>query len=148
MLPEMHSHEVCLKLLKHLLNLPESLREEVNRVPAPVSEIDAKAHMMITNQSVRLHSELAYKDAASGGLCHQVQWLVSGKMQNQHRMVMVRSQAASSSLAAGSALGASSEGAGIVSSSNTRQPDRRTNNAMRQETKLWHKVQREDHGPS
>jgi len=120
----------------HLLSLHESLREEVSRVSATVSELDAKATMMVMNESLRLKDELAHTNAAIGGMRHQVHWLVNGRLQNQQRMAMVRTQAVSSS----STGGASAAGSGQAAEADLilvpGQPVRRMSDSTRQETKL------------
>lgn len=120
----------------HLLSLHESLREEVSRVTATVSELDAKATMMVMNESLRFKDELAHTNAAVGGMRHQVHWLVSGRLQNQQRMAMVRTQATSSSSPAGTSAGSSGQAAEAGLILGPGQPVRRMSDSTRQETKL------------
>lgn len=120
----------------HLLSLHESLREEVSRVSATVSELDAKATMMVMNESLRLKDELAHTNAAIGGMRHQVHWLVSGRLQNQQRMAMVRTQATSSSSLTGTSAGSSGQAAEAGLILGPGQPVRRMSDSTRQETKL------------
>lgn len=120
----------------HLLSLHESLREEVNRVSATVSELDAKATMMVINESLRIKDELAHTNAAIGGMRHQVHWLVSGRLQNQQRMAMVRTQAPSNGSPASGSAGSSSQTAEAGLIFRPGQPVRRMSDSTRQETKL------------
>lgn len=69
----------------HLLCMHESLREEVGRVSAAVSELDAKASMMVMNESLRTKEELAHTNAAVGGMRMHLHWLMSARLQNQQR---------------------------------------------------------------
>lgn len=117
----------------HLLSLHESLREEVSRVSAAVSELDAKASMMVMNESLRLKDELSHANAAIGGLRHQLQWLVSARVQNEQRMAMARVQASNHGPPPAVAAGNSSQGS---EASSSRQPVRANSDSTRQETKL------------
>ena len=74
----------------HLLCMHESLREEVGRVSAAVSELDAKASMMVMNESLRTKEELAHTNAAVGGMRMHLHWLMSARLQNQQRGGMMR----------------------------------------------------------
>ncbi|MCJ1261538.1 hypothetical protein MMC22_001403 [Lobaria immixta] len=74
----------------HLLCMHESLREEVGRVSAAVSELDAKASMMVMNESLRTKEELAHTNAAVGGMRMHLHWLMSARLQNQQRGGMLR----------------------------------------------------------
>ena len=120
----------------HLLSLHESLREEVSRVSATVSELDAKASMMVMNESLRIKDELTHMNAAIGGMRHQVHWLVSGRLQNEQRMAMVRTQASNNSAVAASSAGSPSRAATTNSGAGPGQPIRRLSDTTRQETKL------------
>ena len=75
-----------------LLSLHESLREEVSRVSAAVSEVDAKASMMVINEALRSKQDLAHINAAIGSMRAQLQWLTSAKLQNQQRVAMAKAQ--------------------------------------------------------
>lgn len=114
----------------HLLCLHESLRDELNRVSASVSELDAKASMMVMNESLRVKEEFAHANSAIGGLRMQLHWLTSARLQNQQRVAMVRGQD-------GSEPGFSTpEIAAGPSSTTPGQPIRRMSDSIRQETKL------------
>ena len=117
----------------HLLSLHESLREEVERVSAAVSELDGKSSMMIMNESLRIKDEMAYTNAVLGNLRTQLQWLVSSRLQTQQRMAMGRS----------ATTGDGGMGVGVAGPSTTggstggpTQPARRMSDSTRQETKL------------
>ena len=120
----------------HLLSLHESLRDEVSRVSTTVSELDAKATMMVMNESLRIKDELSHANAAIGGIRHQLHWLVSGRLQNEQRMAMVRAQAASHGSPPSTSAGSSSQGSGAGSSPGVRLPVRSVSDSARQETKL------------
>lgn len=114
----------------HLLCLHESLRDEVGRVSAAVSDLDAKASMMIMNESLRSKEDLTRTNAAIGGMRMQVHWLISARLQNQQRVAMVRIPSAEAAPAAGPSTSASGPlGAGNM-------PLRRLSDSARQETKL------------
>ena len=117
----------------HLLSLHESLREEVERVSAALSELDGKASMMILNESLRIKDEMAYTNAVVGNMRTQLQWLVSSRLQTQQRMAMVR----------GATTGDGGLGVGVAGSSaaggaaaGPAQPVRRMSDSTRQDTKL------------
>ena len=114
----------------HLLCLHESLRDEVGRVSTAVSELDAKASMMVMNESLRIKEDLTHTNAAIGGMRMQLHWLISARLQNQQRMAIGRTT--------------SSDEAPVVGSSATTNgplvsggiPIRRLSDSTRQETKL------------
>lgn len=108
----------------HLLSLYESLREEVSRVPAMVSELDAKSSMMLVNENLRLREDLSHTNSAINGMRLQLQWLVSARLQNQQRMAMGRT------LGAPNDRNSPDRSVGLV------QPMRRVSDFTRQETKL------------
>lgn len=116
----------------HLLCLHESLREEVNRVSAAVSEIDAKASMMVMNESLRVKEDLSHTNAAIGSMRMQLHWLMSARLQSQQRVAMVRAQSSGESLGGGTssapAQSSSSEGVAL--------PARRLSDTTRQDPKL------------
>jgi len=114
----------------HLLCLHESLREEVNRVSVTVSEIDARASMMVMSESLRAKEDFAYTNAAIGGMRAQLHWLVNARLQDQQRVAMVRAQTSGDGLGSGS----SSAAANVGESSAV--PIRRLSDSARQETKL------------
>ena len=114
----------------HLLCLHESLREEVTRVSAAVSEIDAKASMVVMNESLRVKEDFAHTNAAIGGIRMQLHWLMSARLQNQQRLALMRTQPSGEDLQ----IGPSS----TVANTGTRStlPVRRSSDSSRQETKL------------
>lgn len=104
----------------HLLSLHESLREEVDRVSAALSELDAKTSMMLMNESLRAKEDMAHTNAAVNAIRMQLHWLISARLQTQPRPSNGAPVAGSS----GSPRG----GPGL--------PVRRMSDVMRQETKL------------
>jgi hypothetical protein len=111
----------------HLLCLHESLRDEVGRVSTVVSDLDAKASMMVINESLRIKEDLTHTNAAIGGMRMQLHWLMSARVQNQQRVAMGRTPSSGEATMAGPSTGAS--GPGIL-------PVRRLSDSTRQETKL------------
>lgn len=109
----------------HLLSLLQSLREEVGRVSAAVSDLDAKASMMVMNESLRTKEEIAHMNAVLAGMRMHIQWLMSVRLQGQQRAAMVRSEEADPSGSSSSDL---REEQG--------QPARRLSDSARQDTKL------------
>ena len=79
----------------HLLSLHDSLREEVSRVSTALIDLDAKASMMVMNESLRNRDEMALINAALNSMRMQLHWLMSAKLQNQQRASMVETQASS-----------------------------------------------------
>lgn len=71
--------------MHHLLSLYESLREEVDRVSAAVSELDAKSSVMLMNESLRTKEDLAHTNAALNSMRMQLHWLMSARLQTQPR---------------------------------------------------------------
>ncbi|KAL8832305.1 MAG: hypothetical protein Q9191_000359 [Dirinaria sp. TL-2023a] len=108
----------------HLLCLHESLREEISRVAATVSELDAKTSMTFMNESLRLKEDMSHTNSAISAMRLQLQWLVSARLQNQQRMAMMKTQRGSSD--------EDSPGPSVACS----QPGRKINELARQETKL------------
>lgn len=76
----------------HLLCLQESLREEVSRVSAALSELDARTTMIVMNESLRVKEDVSHMNAAIVGMRLQLHRLVSARPQNQQRVAMGRSQ--------------------------------------------------------
>ncbi|MCJ1252312.1 hypothetical protein MMC24_000117 [Lignoscripta atroalba] len=126
----------------HLISLHESLREEVERVKAAVSELDAKASMMVMNESLRIKEDMAHMNAALSNTRMQVQWLMSSRLQNQQRAAMNRTQSSGEggvSVLVGAASSSSAAGTGSGTGTGTAmlgQPVRRLSDSTRQETKL------------
>lgn len=114
----------------HLLCLFESLREEVSRVSTAVSDMDAKASMMVINERLRAKEDLAHTNAAIGGMRMQMHWLMSARLQNQQRSAIMRTQSSSES------LGVGSSSASVGFGDNSGIPVRRSSDSTRQETKL------------
>ena len=117
----------------HLLSLHESLREEVERVSAAVSELDGKSSMMIMNESLRIKDEMAYTNAVVGNMRTQLQWLVSSRLQTQQRMAMVRGATADEG---GMGVGGAASSAAGGSGGDPAHPVRRMSDSTRQDTKL------------
>jgi hypothetical protein len=76
----------------HLLSLHESLREEVARVSAAVSDLDARTDTTFLNSSLRAKEEAAHRDAVIAQLRVQVQWLVSARLQSQQQQQQQQQQ--------------------------------------------------------
>lgn len=114
----------------HLLCLHESLREEVTRFSDAVREADAKASMLVMNESLRVKEDFAHTNAAIGGMRMQLHWLMSARLQNQQRVAMVRAQTSGHDLTAGTSSAEADIGEGPVAST------RRLSDTTRQETKL------------
>lgn len=113
----------------HLLCLQESLREEVSRVSAALSELDARTTMTVMNESLRVKEDMSHMNAAIGGMRLQLHWLVSARLQNQQRVATVRSQT-------GGALDAGASSTSEGPSRGVELPIRRLSDSTRQETKL------------
>ena len=111
----------------HLLSLHESLREEVDRVSAALSELDAKSSMLLMNESLRAKEDMAHTNAAVNAIRMQLHWLMSARLQTQSRASNGAAVAGSSGSPRGG-LGGPGGGPGL--------PVRRLSDVMRQETKL------------
>ena len=108
----------------HLLCLQESLREEVSRVSAAVSELDARITMTAMNESLRVKEDILHLNAAIGGMRLQLHRHV-----NQQRVATVRNQTQRAlDAGASSRVEGRSGGVGL--------PIRRLSDSARQETKL------------
>ena len=114
----------------HLLCLHESLREEVGRVSTAISELDAKASMMVMNESLRIKEDLTHTNAAIGGMRMQLHWLISARLQNQQRVAIGRAPSSEETAVPGPSA---TTGGPLVSGSI---PMRRLSDSTRQETKL------------
>ena len=114
----------------HLLCLHESLREEVNRVSAALSDMDAKASMMVMNEKLRVQEDFSHTNAAIAGMRMQLHWLMSARLQNQQRVAMVRAQSSGEGIesSAGSTSADSNGGVSL--------PVRRLSDSTRQDPKL------------
>ncbi len=113
----------------HLLCLQESLREEVGRVSAALSELDARTTMTVMNESLRVKEDISHMNAAIGGMRLQLHWLVSARLQNQQRVAMFRNQ---NGVASDAGTTSTPEGP----SGGAELPIRRLSDSTRQETKL------------
>ncbi|KZF19344.1 hypothetical protein L228DRAFT_41840 [Xylona heveae TC161] len=82
--------------IHHLLSLHESLRQEVDRVSAAVSELDARSSMMIMNESLRNKEDITHTNAALNSMRMQLHWLLSARLQMQSRMAAAAAAAANS----------------------------------------------------
>ena len=121
----------------HLLSLHESLREEVTRVSSALVELDAKANMMVMNESLRNKEEMAHTNAALSNVRMQLHWLMSAKLQSQQRANIVEVQ--SSSRNDGPSMirqDVGSSAGGQEETALTRRSIRRSSDSTRQETKL------------
>lgn len=67
----------------HMLSLHESLREELDRVSAAISEVDGKASMTIINETLRIREDMHHQNAAISSLKLQLQWLMNARLQSQ-----------------------------------------------------------------
>lgn len=74
----------------HLLCLHDSLREEVDRVSAALSELDAKARLMVLNESLRTKDEFAHMNGVLGGMRMQLHWLMQTRLQKQAQKSVAR----------------------------------------------------------
>ncbi|KAI9836372.1 MAG: hypothetical protein M1819_001401 [Sarea resinae] len=80
--------------MHHLLSLYENLREEVDRVSAAVSELDAKSSVMLMNESLRTKEDMAHTNAALNSMRMQLHWLMSARLQTQPRTAAAAAAAA------------------------------------------------------
>lgn len=113
----------------HLLSLHDSLREEVTRVSAAVSELDAKASMMVLNESLRMKEQLSRTNTAVSRLRYQLELHMSIGPQGRPRQVMT----------GGGGVGSGGSGGGSrgVGLGKTVGPQvRRMSDSARQDTKL------------
>ena len=118
----------------HLLSLHESLRLEVDRVSAAVAELDAKATLMIMNETLRVKEDVAHTNAAIGSMRCQMHWLMSARLQGQQRAAMVSKVQARGEGAGASA--STTNASSIAEGLRLEMPVRRLSNEGRQETKL------------
>ena len=90
----------------HLLSLHDSLREEVDRVSAALSDLDAKASLMVLNETLRTKEEFAHMNGVVGGMRMQLHWLMQTRLQKQAQKSVARATSfAGSSSAANSSGG-------------------------------------------
>lgn len=90
--------------LHHLLSLHESLRDEMSRISAALSELDGRHSMQILNENLRTREEISYLGAQVAGLQRQVHWLTSAQLQRQ--------QGGGRSTPGGTGVGSSTAGGG------------------------------------
>ena len=67
--------------LHHLLSMHESLRDEMGRLSAALSELDGRHGMQILNENLRMREELSYLGVQVSGLQRQVHWLTAAQLQ-------------------------------------------------------------------
>lgn len=91
----------------HLLSLHDSLREEVDRVSAALSELDAKASQMVLNETLRTKAEFAHMNGVVGGMRMQLHRLMQTRLQKQAQKSVARATSF-----AGSSSPANSSGGG------------------------------------
>ena len=113
----------------HLLCLQESLRDEVSRVSAALSELDARTTMTVMNESLRVKENISHMDAAIGSMRLQLHWLVSARLQNQQMMATRRNQTGGTLDAGATSTPGGPSGSGGL-------PTRRLSDSTRQDTKL------------
>lgn len=102
----------------HLLCLHDSLREEVDRVSAALSELDAKASLMVLNETLRTKEEFAHMNGVLGGMRVQLHWLMQTRLQKQAQKIVARAtNFAGSSSAANSGGGGSGDTGNMLSES-------------------------------
>ena len=111
----------------HLLCLQESLREEVSRLSAALSELDARTTMTVMNESLRVKDDILQMNAAIVGLRLQ---LHRARVQNQQRVAVVKTQTGGVVDASASSKPGQGPGADVDL------PIRRLSDSTRQETKL------------
>ena len=68
---------------QHLLCLHESLREEVSRVSAALSELDARTTMTAMNESLRVKEDMLHMNAAIAGMRSQLHYQRIATVRNQ-----------------------------------------------------------------
>lgn len=125
----------------HLLCLHESLREEVTRVAAAVSDLDARASVTVMNESLRVKEELVHTNAAIGSMRMQLHWLLSARLQtNQQNQQQQQQQRRVSATRGQSQERGAGEGLsgtpGLGGPLQLGPPMRQPSDSMRQDTKL------------
>lgn len=113
----------------HLLCLHDSLREEVDRVSAALSELDAKASLMVLNETLRTKEEFAHMNGVVGGMRMQLHWLMNNRLQKQAQKSVARATSFAGSSSAANFNGGS--GSGGDTGNNLGEPQ-----YARQDTKL------------
>lgn len=82
-LPPPTSHGPYTSPIHHLLSMNESLRDEVTRISAAMSELDGRQSMQTLNENLRTREEIAYLGGQVAGMSRQVHWLTSAQLQRQ-----------------------------------------------------------------
>lgn len=112
----------------HLLCVQESLRRDVERVSVEISQLDARASMMILNESLRVKDEMAHTNAAVNGMRTQLHYLT---IANQQRNLPTRPPPPTERTQPDTTVAV-----GESSRSVSKHPVRRLSDPSRQETKL------------
>ncbi|MCJ1445854.1 MAG: hypothetical protein MMC23_006359 [Stictis urceolatum] len=132
-----------------LLDLHDTLQNEVMHIKNSIADLDAKMEMTVLNQTLRANEEKLHRDAIDNQMRKQLQWLVSSRLQNYQRsaaMVRAQSEAGPSAMNGGKG-GEGGGGQGDVGniggvSADAEavlekwRPRRRSSDSGRQETKL------------
>ena len=121
----------------HLLSLHESLRTEVERVSSAVAELDARANVMMMNESLRNKEDMAHTNAALSNVRMQLHWLMSAKLQSQQRAGIVHSHSSPGEAGPSQSRERTGGTTGTRGATNVLpQPVRRLSDSTRQDTKL------------
>lgn len=97
--------------LHHLLSMHESLRDEMARVSAALTELDGRHSMQILNENLRTRDEIAYLGGQVAGMGRQVHWLTSAQLQRQTPGGSAAAREVGAGASAGGGGGGSVEGA-------------------------------------
>ncbi|KAI9842185.1 MAG: hypothetical protein M1837_007398 [Sclerophora amabilis] len=127
-----------IELQTHMITSYESLRSDIDRLSASMSELDARQSVLVMNESLRVKDDFAHLNAVIGSMRVQLHWLMSHRLQNQQQQQQHQPQhQARATPSAGPSTGVGGGGrgppgrgddaAGIV---------RRLSDTLRQETKL------------
>ncbi|QIW98635.1 hypothetical protein AMS68_004153 [Peltaster fructicola] len=101
--------------IHHLLSLHESLRTEMTRISAAVSELDGRQSMQVLNENLRTREEIAYIGGQVAGMSRQVHWLTAAQLQRQQGRANGAPDASSREFGDASGAGA---GAGVEAAVN------------------------------
>ncbi|MBE7181676.1 MAG: hypothetical protein INR71_10805, partial [Terriglobus roseus] len=105
---------------QHLLSLHESLRDELSRLEGALSDLDARATMMILSESQRSKEETAHANAAINGMRAQLHWLMSARLQQAQAQRGRVGAGAGGDGSAGPSAGGGAGGAGGAGMANPR----------------------------
>lgn len=105
----------------HLLCLHDSLRDEVDRVSAALSELDAKASLMVLNETLRTKEEFAHMNGVVGGMRMQLHWLMETRLQKQAQKSVARTTSFARSSSAANSSGGGDAGTMLGESQYARQ---------------------------